>query len=194
MSMRIALVGATGMVGSRIAAEATRRGHHVTPLGRAQVDVLDAAQVARAAAGHDALVSAYGPPADAPRLLVDATRALIEATRRARIPRLLTVGGAGSLLLPDGRVNVDTWPADNPWRANALAHRDALELLRASDVAWTVATAAGAMEPGARTGRFRLGGDTLVGESRISAEDFAVAILDELERPRHLRARFSVGS
>lgn len=196
MPLRIALIGASGMIGSRIAAEAARRGHHVTPLGRAQLDALDPAQVAARAAGHDVLASAYAAPAEKPEMLVDATRAILEGAKRAGV-RVVAVGGAGSLKLPDGRDSVDSWPRDVPWLGSGLAHREALRLYRASDADWTVLSPSGNIQPGARTGRFRLGKDDLLvdanGEAHISMEDFAVAFVDELERPAHPRARFAVG-
>lgn len=197
MSLRIALLGASGMIGSRIRAEAERRGHHVTPLGRAQVDALDAASLARAAAGHDVLATAYSPPQDAPQLLVDATKAILEGAKRAGVARVVAVGGAGSLKLADGRDNVESWPRDAPWLGIGLAHRDALRLYQASDAPWTVLSPNGEISPGARTGRFRLGKDHLLldaaGKARISAEDFAVAFVDELEKGAHLRQRFVAG-
>lgn len=196
MPLRIALIGASGMIGSRIAAEAARRGHHVTPLGRAQVDALDPAQVAARAAGHDVLASAYAAPADQPSLLVDVTRALLEAAKRAGV-RLVAVGGAGSLRLADGRDNVDSWPRDVPWLGSGLAHREALRLYRASDADWTVLSPSGHIAPGERTGRFRLGKDDLLvdaqGQAHVSAEDYAIAFVDELEARAHRRSRFTVG-
>lgn len=195
--LRIALVGASGSVGSRIAAEATRRGHRVTPLGRAQLDVFDAAQVAAAAAGHDVLVSAYRPPEDEPQALVVATRALLAGAQKADVARIVAVGGAGSALLPSGKGLAESAPADDPYRAIGLAHRDALRVFQASDAPWTVLTPSGNLFPGERTGTFRLSGDILLvdahGDPKISMEDYAVAFVDELETGAHIGERFTVG-
>jgi putative NADH-flavin reductase len=207
--MKLALFGASGMIGSRLLREAVRRGHAVTavvrdprkfpaPAGRVIVirgDVLDAASVAAAVAGHDAVLSAVGPT---PEVIAGAPRALIEGLTRAGLKRLIVVGGAGSLEVAPGVQLVDTpeFPAD--YKAVALAHRDALNLFRQNTTLdWTFVSPPAFIEPGERTGQFRLGGDRLIadakGRSHISAEDYAIAFIDEVEKPRHIRLRFTVG-
>lgn len=200
--MKIALFGAGGTIGQRIAAEARSRGHSVTALGRS-TEVTDAAAVARAVAGHDAVVSAVGPglgPAGQPvDMLSKAAHALLAGLRQAGVKRLVVVGGAGSLEVAPGKQLVDQPQFPAAWRPVALAHRDALGVYRRAtgpDVDWTYVSPAALIEPGARTGKYRVGGDQLLvdaqGQSRISAEDFAVAILDELETPRNVRKRITV--
>lgn len=205
-ALKIALFGATGMIGSRIAAEAARRGHQVTAFVRnparvpegvanlhaAQADLLDAASVAAAARGHDVVASAYAPPHDDAVVLTKATRALVEGVRAAGLKRLVAVGGAGSLEVAPARQLVDTEGFPDAYKAVALAHRDALAYYRTvSDLDWTFFAPAALIAPGERTGTFRTGTDTLLadasGDSRISAEDYAVAFVDELEQGRFIR-------
>jgi uncharacterized protein len=200
--MKIALFGARGTIGQRIAAEAKARGHPVTSLGR-ETDVTDAASVARAVAGHDAVVSAVGPglgpDSRPPGMLSAAARALLAGAKTAAVRRLVVVGGAGSLEVAPGKQLVDQPGFPEAWKAVAVAHRDALEVYRASRdpaVEWVYVSPAALIQPGERTGKYRIGGDGLLvdarGESRISAEDYAVAIVDELEQRAHSRARISV--
>jgi putative NADH-flavin reductase len=210
--MKIALFGATGTIGRRIAQEALARGHELTAIVRdparldvshecltaVKGDVLDAASVAAAVKGHDAVISAYGPGGSAPpRTLVDAAPSLIEGLGRAAVRRLVVVGGAGSLEVAPGVQLVDTPGFPAAWKPAALAHRDALAVYRTADLDWTYVSPAALIAPGERTGRFRIGTDRLViddkGESRISAEDYAVALLDEVERPQFIRRRMTVG-
>jgi putative NADH-flavin reductase len=199
--MKIALFGARGTIGQRIAAEARSRGHEVTALGR-ETNVTDAKAVARAVAGHDAVISAVGPglgkdaPAD---LLPGAARALLDGLRLAGVKRLLVVGGAGSLEVAPGKQLVDQPEFPASWKPVALAHRDALDVYRGDrggEVEWTYVSPAALIQPGARTGKYRTGGDRLLvdasGQSRISAEDYAVALLDELEEPRSVRKWITV--
>jgi putative NADH-flavin reductase len=202
-ALKIALFGATGMIGSRIAAEAARRGHQVTALARnparvpadvanlkaAQADVMDAASVTAAARGHDLLASAYAPPMDDVALITKATRALVDGTRAAGIKRLVVVGGAGSLEVAPGEQLVDTEGFPDAYKAIALAHRDVLPILRAAaDLDWTFFAPAAVIAPGERKGTFRTGAGSLIvdaqGNSSISAEDYAIAFVDELEQGR----------
>lgn len=206
---RILLLGSTGMIGARVADEARRRGHEVTEAtrsggeGRLAIDATDTDALADAAAGHDAIISAISPPrdgTDAAAPLLASGGSLIEAARRAGVHRVLVVGGAGSLLLGDqGRV------VDQPWfpaevRPEALAQADLLDLFgtEAGDLDWSYLSPAGHIEPGERTGRFTLGLDDLVtdaeGTSHISAEDYAVVLIDELENGAHLRRRFTAAT
>ncbi|MEI5133523.1 NAD(P)H-binding protein [Streptomyces libani] len=212
----IALFGANGTIGSRILNEALRRGHRVTAVVRdpAKIttthehltvttgDILDPASVAAAAEGRDVLVSAVGG-GDGPGHIATirpAAESLVAGLRTLgdAAPRLLTVGGAGSLRTPDGK---QVWDAEGlpEFLLQIMhAHGDALDFYRSvSDVRWTNLSPAATIEPGERTGSYRTATDDLVtdagGHSRISTEDYAVAVLDEIERPRHPGERFTVG-
>lgn len=201
--MNIAILGATGRIGSRLLAEALRRGHQVTALVRdpsrlapregltiRQGDALDPEATAATLAGHAALISSvHFTDLDADTLL--------QIAKSAAIPRLLVTGGAGSLQVAPGLQLVDSPDFPAAARPEALAGRQFLQRLQAgAGVAWSFLSPALMIQPGERSGRFRLGRDELLrdaqGESRISMEDFAVAMLDELEQPRHLDERFTV--
>jgi putative NADH-flavin reductase len=211
--MRIAMLGATGRIGSRIVREALDRGHRVTALvrdlrrevpdtvGKREADVADPESIADAVRGHDAVVSALGGSGGRAQVVAEAAGVLLEALPRAGVQRLLVVGGAGSLRWPhlpgvDG-VDAPGFPA--AWRPAALAQRRALAIYRAADtkVDWTYLSPADVIEPGLRTTRFTLGTDRFVvdraGRSRISTEDYAVALVDELERGDFPQQRFTVG-
>jgi putative NADH-flavin reductase len=207
--MNVVLFSATGMIGSRILNELVSRGHRVTAVVRnpskvpanpnvaaIKGDVLDPDDVAAKAKGADAVISAYGPGTGDVNDMVTATRSLIAGLHKADARRLIFVGGAGSLLVGPGTDLIDSGHLPEEYKAIAIAHRDAFNLLRESDLAWTYFSPAGFIEPGERTGNFRLGGDSLLtdeqGNSRISAEDYAVALVDELESPRHIRQRFTI--
>jgi hypothetical protein len=211
-TMNIALFGASGTIGRRILNEALRRGHTVTAIVRDPTrineqpsgmrslagNILDPQSVAATVAGHDSVLSAFGPSGEAPMTVVDAARSLIAGLKTAGVKRLVVVGGAGSLEVAPGVHLVDTPEFPVAWKWAALAHRDALNAFRAEggDIDWTYVSPAALMAPGERTGKFRLGGDQLLtdaeGQSRISAEDYAIAFLDEVEHPRHVRERFTV--
>lgn len=202
--MKVALLGASGMVGSRLLAELSRRGHAVTALARnpdkisalpgvvaKAVDAYDQKALAGALAGHDAVISAVHFTASDPAVLIGAVKA-------SGVPRYLVVGGAGSLEVAPGHKLYDTLEFPAIYLAEAKAGGVFLELLRAeSGLDWTFLSPSALIAPGERTGRFRLGGDQLLvdaaGKSHISAEDFAVAMVDELEAPKHSRRRFTVG-
>jgi len=210
--MKIALFGATGMIGERIAKEALARGHQVTAIVRDPArlavadnnlrvvggDVLDAGSVAAAVVGHDAVISAVGPSAGDgdPQMLVQAAHALVEGLGRAGVKRLVVVGGAGSLDVAPGVRLVDTPNFPAAWKPLALAHADALDVYHAADLDWTFFSPAALVEPGERTGEYRTGTDQLLadadGNSFISAEDYAVALLAEIEQPQFIRRRFTV--
>ncbi|MBF9071306.1 NAD(P)-dependent oxidoreductase [Streptacidiphilus fuscans] len=211
---KIAVIGAKGTIGTRIVTEALRRGHQVTavvrdpasysaPAGVEVVagDVLDPASVAKVAAGQDVLVSAVGG-GDGPGHLATiepAARSLVEGLRSlgAAAPRLLAVGGAGSLETAPG---VKVWDAPGlpDWLLQIMhAHGDAQAYYNGvDDVVWTVLSPAGTIEPGERSGAYRTGLEQLVvdgdGTSYITCEDYAVALLDEIEKPAHLGRRFTV--
>src|SRR5580704_11053930 len=206
--MKVVLFGASGMIGSRILDELVRRGHAVTAVARhsekvqalngvkaVKGDVADSASVASIAKGADAAISAYSPPRSDPAMLLDAARALVAGLKQAGVRRLIAVGGAGSLEVAPGVQLVDTPEFPSGWLAIALAHRDVLPIFKQSDLDWTYFSPAALIEPGVRTGKFRLGGTRLVandrGESRISAEDYAVALVDELENPQNIRKQFT---
>lgn len=202
--MNVALLGATGKAGSRILAELLARGHRVTAIARntaplaardgltvANGDVNDAAALAPLLAGHDAVISSTHFQSTDPQ-------ALLAAIETAGVPRLLMVGGAGSLEVAPGLALVDTPEFPDAYKAEALAGRAALTVLRATaSLDWTFLSPSALFAPGARTGVFRLGTDQLLvdaaGNSHISMEDYAIALVDELETPRHSRRRFTVG-
>jgi uncharacterized protein len=201
--MKIAVFGASGMVGSRVAAEAVSRGHEVAGVTRSggelpdgvravQGSANDVAAAKELAADSDVLVAAIGPSRTGGdhQEYLDAVDTLIAAVR-GTATRLFVVGGAGSLVVDGNRV-VDgpDFPAE--YKNESLTVSQALENLRASDVNWTVLSPAFVIAPGERTGVFRLGQDEPVGD-HISAEDYAVALLNEVEQPAHNRRRFTVG-
>ncbi len=199
--MRIAVIGATGNVGSRVVAEALRRGHRVTPLTADDVDATDTGTVADLIAGHDVGVGATRPvPGDEQSAPV-VTRSLLDAHAAAGV-RFVMVGGAGSLLVPDdsGRLVADDprWvPPD--FADLARTGNDQLTLCREHGRAdWTYVTPPALMEPGLRTGAYRVGQDELLvdraGRSYVSMEDMAVAVVDEIEEPAHRGQRFTVAS
>ena len=185
--MKTVLYGATGMIGQRIVAELKARGHAVATPKR---DVLDPESVAKAAQGADALLSAFGPGLSGdPQTMVQSARALVAGAKKAGVRRLMVVGGAGSLKVGGGDL-VDSPQFPAAWKAIALAHREGLQVLKASGLDWTFFAPAALIEPGQRTGRYRAGGGELLtdsgGQSRISAEDYAAAFVDELEKPARL--------
>jgi uncharacterized protein len=211
--MKIALIGATGFVGSKILAEALSRNHQVTAivqhpeklaphpeLNALKVDATDPGQVESAVRGHDAVISAFNPGWTNPdifKLHVQGSKAIQEGVRRSGVRRLLVVGGAGSLEVAPGVQLVDTPTFPAKFKQGALGAREALTLLRAEkDLDWTLISPPAFLEPGTRTGKYRAGSDQLLMDgqvpAKISVEDLAVAILDEIERPKHLRKRFTV--
>jgi uncharacterized protein len=208
--MNILLYGATGSAGSRILTELLSRGHHVTAVARdpgkiapatglsvKQDDLSDVDKIAATIQGSDAVVSAYGPPSDKTDEIVDITRREVAAVKKAAVPRLIVVGGAGGLDVAPGVSLIDSGHLPEQWMPIAKAHVRALDVLRSSDIDWTYFAPAAFFGPGERTGKFRLGKDTLISndkhESRISMEDYAIALVDELERPAHRKQRFTIG-
>ena len=215
--MKIALFGASGMVGKRIMDEAVRRGHEVTAIVRhptavhtdsdrvtvQEGDATDAARVAELVAGHDLVIDAIAPPRGpfaTAEVLPRAVRGLIDGMSKAGVKRLLVVGGAASLLLGDGTPLLSTPTFPEAYRAEAIGQRQALDELKGgatkAGIEWSYLSPAAEVIPGQRTGRFRVGGDQMMvdeqGRSRISAVDYAVAMLDEVEKPQHVGQRFSV--
>ncbi|MFB7055027.1 NAD(P)-dependent oxidoreductase [Streptomyces vinaceus] len=213
---KIALFGATGTIGTRVLREALDRGHEVTAVVRDPAklvgsgaemmpgDVLDPHSVAEAAVGQDVVVSAVGPGGADPAVLVTAAKSLIGGVCTlgpdAPRPRVIVVGGASSLRTPEGPLVSDAPGIPEPVRALMQAHAEALDFLRTvpvEEVRWTCLSPAAQIAPGTRTGTYRLGLDDLVvdedGLSRISTEDYAVALVDEIERDGHPGKRFTVG-
>ena len=206
--MKIALYGATGKTGSRILNELIARGHSVTALARdtasvpagvasKQDDLSSVDTIAANIAGADAVVSAYAPPPDNTDALIDVTKRLIAAVKKVGKIRLIEVGGAGSLEVAPGVSLLASGHLPAAWVPIATSHNKALEVLKASDINWTYFSPAAFFEPGERTGKFRLGTNNLIsdakGDSRISMDDYAIALVDELETPKHERAQFSIG-
>jgi putative NADH-flavin reductase len=212
IDMKVALIGATGFVGSGLLAEAARRGHRVTALVQHPekvprlpevtargVDVLETAALGAALRGHDAVISAFSGHArtDVEDYFVRGFASIVQATMDAQVPRLLAVGGAGSLEVAPGLQLLDTPQFPAQWKGTAEGARRALMQLRGeTTLDWTMLSPAAHLEPGERTGVYRLGADQLLvdasGHSRITVADYAVAMLDELERPAHSRQRFTV--
>ena len=200
--MNIVLAGATGNIGSRILDEALQRGHRVTGLTRdpaklsarsglqaKKADTTEVAAFAQALKGHDAAILSV-------KWNENDVHQVLDALRKAGVKRCLFVVGAGSLLRNDGRTHFDHMaekgiqpPTSKP-AALALA-----EVQKVADLDWTAISPPASIQPGARTGKFRLGRDHLLeddkGKSEISREDFAIAIMDEIERPKHIRQRFT---
>ena len=209
--MHVVVFGATGNIGSAITGELLARGHTVTAASRRgesldgldvateRADVTDPEQVAHVAAGHDAIVSAVGPRlgSDTEQPFVAAARALVAGARQAGVARLVVVGGAGSLEVAPGTRLVDTPGFHEEWKPNALAQADALDVYReVEDLDWTYVSPAALIGPGERVGHYRRGGDELLvddkGTSRIAYPDFAIAIVDTLERDDAPRQRITV--
>jgi putative NADH-flavin reductase len=214
--MKIVLFGATGNIGQRIVAEALRRGHSVTGVVRdpekvsspdprvplVQGDATDAESVARVARGADAIVSAISPrPTPRGRgapSLSKAAKALLAGAKQANVKRVIVVGGAGSLEVAPGTRLMDAPGFPDAYKPEAKEGADSLAVYRSegAGVDWTFLSPAAEIGPGERTGKYRTTLDQFLtdmqGHSRISFEDYAVALVDELERPKHRGARFGV--
>lgn len=212
--LRIAVIGGSGMIGQRIAREAADRGHHVTAVVRdpsrsplqhervkvRQGDVLDRDGLVSLFERQDVVVSAVGSAraqSPDPTLYLKAAESLVSALRGSakRAPRLIVVGGVGSLLDPKGGLVLDRVPPER--KPEHLGQKAALDYYRTvDDVDWTYLSPPGRILPGNRTGVFRVGGNELLrndkGESAISMEDYAVAVINEAESPQHVRKRFTV--
>jgi len=209
--MKIALYGATGNIGRRILKEALSRGHEVTAIVRDTKkidtinanlkvkvgDILDKEDIAHKVKLHDLVISAYGPGNDDPKVVAKVYQSLNKGLKKAKVNRIILVGGAGSLNVAPGLQLVDTPEFPAAWKPAALAHREVLHFYQnENDLEWTYASPAALIEPGKRTGKFRWGENQLVtdadGNSKISIEDFAVAIIDEAEQRKYIRKRFTV--
>ena len=211
---KVALLGATGFVGSALLAEALDRGHLVTAIVQDPAkleeregltakagDVYDTASLATLIRGNEALISAFNAGWTNPNLYDDQVRgtaSIIAASKEAGIKRVLWVGGAGGLEVAPGVRWVDSPDMPAFAKPGALAMIKALDQLREEpELEWSYLCPSADLTPEQRTGKFRLGEDQLLvdanGQSKISVQDFAVAMIDELERPAHLRQRFTVG-
>ncbi|MBO0125506.1 NAD(P)-dependent oxidoreductase [Agrobacterium sp. OT33] len=200
---KIALVGASGNAGSRILKELSDRGHQVTAIARApekiaslpnvvakKGDVFDQAALSELLRGHDAVISSVHFTASDPLKL-------IEAVRASGVQRYLVVGGAGSLEITPGQRVVDLPDFPAAYKAEATKGAEFLDLLKQEkQLDWTFLSPSAEFVPGERTGKFRIGKDSLLSNdegSRISFEDYAIALVDEIEKPQHSRQRFTVG-
>lgn len=215
--MKVVVLASTGQAGRTVLSELISRGHEVTAVARnpdklpksihsVRDDLSNADRIAEIIGGADAVVSAFGPPKDDPRFFSDVSytdmwvgiaERLVAAVRKAGVHRLVVVGGAGSLWFSPGVTVLKSghWPENLV--PIATSHMKAFAVLRASDINWTYFSPPMLIEPGVRTGQFRLGGDDLIvdaqGRSWVSFEDYAVALVDELEKPAYERARFTIG-
>jgi uncharacterized protein len=205
--MKLAIIGATGYTGTRIRDEALSRGHLVTAIVRnagslpehprlsaVALDATDASALAGAIADHDAVISAFNPGKDETG---NGARAIMDAVKATGRTRLLVVGGAGSLEIAPGKRVVDQPDFPAQWKEGALKTAAFLDALRSEpELNWTFISPAAFLSPGKRTGTYRTGGDRLLtdsnGESRISVDDYAVAMLDEVEKGTHFRQRICV--
>ena len=202
--MKIAHIGATGKVGSKILDELLRRGHTVTVIARdpekapanarvatARGDITDPDKLVPLLRGHDAVISS------AP-FLPGSSAGLVDAIRKSGVKRYIAVGGAGSLEVAPGKLLKDSGNIPAEWLPAINEAVELLRLLRADhDLEWTFFSPAALIGPGERTGKFRLGTDQLItaadGKSSISYDDYAIALVDELEKRQHIGRRFTIG-
>jgi putative NADH-flavin reductase len=211
--MKIAVFGASGRIGSRIITEALNRGHDVTAVVRkpetytvihehlkvARGDIFESQSVEGAVFDHDVVVSAYSPShGAAASSIAEVVLPLTKGLKQAHVKRLIVVGGAGSLEVSPGVQVVDTPDFPAEFKAVASAHRDALKAYqKEKELDWTYVSPSAEILPGERTGRFRVGTTQLLtddqGKSHISMEDFAVAIVNEIENPHFIKKQFTVG-
>ncbi len=207
MAANIVVYGGSGNIGSRVVTEALNRGHSVTVVSRsaadkqegrkssAKGDILETAGVTRQIAGKDVVISVINSRDT--EFFMNAATSMVTALRNngKAAPRLIWLGGASSLEVEPGKRLLDTMPGATGSR---LGHTQVLDYLRTlTDVRWTFVSPSMQIMPGTRTGKFRIGADQLLrdaqGNSRISIEDFAVAIVDEIEQPTQIGKRFTVG-
>ena len=211
--MKIALIGATGFVGSAILQEALQRGHEVTAIVRNpekvkphpklrpnKADVQKGDEVTRSVAGHDAVISAFNPGWSNPDIYnqqVKGTRAIIDGVKKAGVKRLLFVGGAGSLEVKPGVQSVDLPEFPAEYKQGALATREALNLLRKEpNLDWSFLSPSDDSFPGQRTGKIPRGnGSAARGceEKAASRRGLCMAMIESVEKPKHIRRRFTVG-
>lgn len=212
--MKVAVIGATGFVGSRITNELVSRNIEVIAISRKEkasdisnlkymsIDVTNVRELANALNGCDVVVSAFSPAASNPNLLADfiaGSKAIQQAVKDSGVKRFIIIGGAGSLLSENGKQIVDTLPQDLPFIPKSKATRDYFEIIKQEkDLDWTYFSPALEMNPDikiGRTGKYRLGTDYPVfdnnGKNVLSSEDLAVVIADEIENPKHHQIRFT---
>ena len=213
---KIVLIGASGFVGSAVLKEALDRGLNVTAVVRypekitivhknlvkTEGDVSFSDTVAEVSKGADAVISAYNPGWQNPDIAKETTlvyKAILEGIRKSGVKRFLVVGGAASLFISPGIRLIDAGVIPESFQpaVRALADVYLIDLMSEKSIDWVFFSPAGILEPGLRTGKFRLGKDDLIvnekGESKISVQDYAVAMIDELEKPAHHRERFTIG-
>lgn len=213
---KVALIGASGFIGSQLVKELLSRGYQVTAIVRSadkiknddknlkvvSADVFDTDKLAEVLKNNDAVISAYNPGWTNPNIYDDTIKgyqSIIEAVKKAGIKRLQAVGGAGSLLVAQGKTVVDSGAIPDEIlpgvKALALVLKD--QFLPEKELDWVFFSPAGTIEPGERTGKYRLGLDNLItddqGNSKISVQDYAKAMVDELENPKHHQQRFTIG-
>jgi len=217
--MKVALIGASGFVGSKILAEALQRGHQVTAIVRnpekiqpdknlntKKADVLNVDELSRLLAGHDVIISAFNPArgvagAHVYDLHVQGHKAILAAANKSGVKRFLGVGGAASLKTPEGIELIDSpqFPAAyEQFKPGIRGTRELYYLLKQEPALdWVFIAPSVVIAPGERTGKFRIGKDHVLyndkGESKISLEDYAVALVDEMERPQHHNERITIG-
>lgn len=212
--MKIAIIGATGFVGSKLVKEAADRGLQVTAIARnaektetgninkVSVDVNNVDELSEVLKGHDTVISAYNAGWTNPNIYEDflaGSRAIQEASKRAGVKRLIVIGGAGSLYTEENQQLVDTEGFPAEIKPGALAARDYLNILKEEkELDWAFFSPAIEMHPGittGRTGKYRLGKDHPVVDennvSKLSAEDVAVVLIDEAQHPKHHHQRFT---
>jgi len=210
--MKIAVFGASGRIGSRVITEALNRGHDVTAVVRrpqdytvihehlkvAKGDIFNSQDVESGVFDHDAVVSAYNNTKSAPpSTITEVAVPLINGLKQANVKRLIIIGGAGSLEVAPGVQAVDTPDFPPAYKPSALAQREALKVYqKEKELEWTYLSPAAETAPGERTGQYRTGSNQMLfdanGKSFISMEDLAVAVLDEIEKPQHIRQQFTV--
>ena len=215
--MKIAVIGASGFVGSAVLKEALNRGHEVTAIVRnpekitienknlkkVKADALNSDEVAQAVKGHDAVINAFNPGWTNPNIyneFLEGAKAIQEGVKKSGVKRLLTIGGAGSLFVAPDVQLVDSPQFPDEWKQGALAARDYLNIIKQEkDLDWTFLSPAVEMHQGTsgtRKGQYRKGlNEPVFDENRrsiISVEDMAIAIIDEIEKPEHIRQRFTV--
>lgn len=212
--MKITILGAGGNIGQRISKEAAARGHELSlitskpksffgfgdegKVSTQKADIFQTEALAAAFNGSDVVISSYAPPQDNNQVLTEASTSLLQAAKIAGV-RVIAVGGAGSLYVAEDIQLVDAPEFPAEYKAVALAHKDALENVyyKEKAVSWTNISPAAYIFEGERTNKFRIGENNLIadseGQSAISMEDFAVAILDEVENKKFINKRFTVG-
>lgn len=208
--MKVVLFGAGGRIGKVLRDEILHRGHrlqsayhHLEGIGspnesetRIAIDISSATNVAAAVSGQDAVISAIGPGRDKePKIIEHAAVALCEGLRLAGVKRLIVVGGAGTLELRPGVMRLDDSSYPEQFRQSGETQKSALIKFASSDLDWTYISPPIAFQPGKRTGRYRIGKNAVMfddaGKSHISFEDYAVALVDEMERGAHPRQRIT---